>query len=57
MFFYMPTKVFDGENCLIDNFSIFASLGRKALIVSGKNSAKICGALDDVINSLALAKR
>lgn len=55
MFFYMPTKVFDGENCLIDNFSIFASLGRKALIVTGKNSAKICGALDDVINSLALA--
>ena len=55
MFFYMPTKVFDGENCLIDNFSVFAGLGRKALIVTGKNSAKVCGALDDVICALKTA--
>ena len=56
MFFYMPTKVFDGDNCIRENFSVFKTLGKKALIVTGKNSAKLCGALDDVLAALASAK-
>lgn len=55
MFFYMPTKVFDGDNCIIENASAFAATGKKALIVTGKNSAKICGALNDVIEALRIA--
>lgn len=52
MFFYMPTKVFNGENCIIENSSVFASVGKKALIVTGRNSAKVCGALYDVTAAL-----
>ncbi len=49
----MPVKVFDGENCIRENSEVFASLGKKALVVTGKNSAKLCGALDDVEAALA----
>jgi len=56
MFFYMPTKVLDGENCIIENASVFSALGKKAVIITGRNSARICGALDDVIKALTIAK-
>lgn len=55
MFFYMPTKVYDGDNCIIENAQVFSNIGAKALIVTGKHSAKICGALDDVIKALGIA--
>lgn len=45
--FYMPVKVISGENCVRSGGSVFASLGKKCLIVTGKRSAKLCGALDD----------
>lgn len=50
--FYMPTKVILGESCVRKNSDVF-KIGNKALIVTGKTSAKINGALDDVIWSLA----
>ena len=56
MFFYMPTKAFDGEDCIIENANVFASLGKKALLVTGKSSAKLCGAYDDVVAALASAE-
>lgn len=46
--FHMPTKVIVGKNCIKDNASMLAGLGKKALIVTGANSAKKCGALDDI---------
>ena len=45
--FYMPTKVIVGKNCVRENSDVF-KIGKKALIVTGKNSAKSSGALDDV---------
>lgn len=45
--FFMPVKVISGEGCVRAGGSLLASLGKKCLIVTGKNSAKLCGALDD----------
>lgn len=50
--YFMPTRIIMGEGCILQNSSIFSSLGKKALIVTGKNSAKINGSLDDVISAL-----
>ncbi|MCR4584595.1 MAG: iron-containing alcohol dehydrogenase, partial [Lachnospiraceae bacterium] len=48
MKFYMPVRLFDEEDCVIKHAKDIAALGHKALIVTGKNSARKCGALDDV---------
>ena len=45
--FYMPTRVFFGENALQKNESALL-IGKHALIVTGKTSAKASGALTDV---------
>lgn len=45
--FYMPTQIITGRNAVKDNADKFA-LGKKAMIVSGRTSAKASGALDDV---------
>ena len=49
MNFYMPTRLFTGENCLFRNSGMFASYGSRCLIVTGKHAAKQSGALDDVM--------
>lgn len=46
--YYMPTKVYMGENCIVNNKEVFKTLGKKALIVTGKSSAKINGSLSDI---------
>lgn len=46
--YHMPTKVFCGENCILNNRDVFKSLGEKALIVTGKRSAKMNGSEKDV---------
>lgn len=46
--FYMPVSVFGGNNSLQNNKSIFSTLGKKCLIVTGASSAKKSGALDDL---------
>ena len=51
--YYMPTKIVGGEHCIIDNASLLGGLGKKALIVTGRNSAKKNGSLDDVVKALA----
>ncbi len=48
---YMPTKCVWGRNCVKENSSVLA-LGKSCLIVTGKSSAKLCGALDDAIYAL-----
>lgn len=53
--YHMSTKVIIGENCIRDNTDLFRDMGKRALIVTGASSAKISGALDDVIHSLKTA--
>ncbi len=50
--FRMPTEIISGNDTVKNNKDIF-NLGKKCLIVSGRNSAKTCGALDDVTEVLA----
>lgn len=48
---YMPVKCVWGRNCVAEN-SADLVLGKRCLIVTGKNGAKASGALDDAINAL-----
>ena len=48
----IATKVFFGKDCIKKNKQIFSAFGKKALIVTGKRSAKESGALDDVCGVL-----
>ena len=50
--FYMPVKVFEEDNAVINHAHEIASFGRKALLVTGARSAKACGAYDDVCRAL-----
>ena len=49
---YMPTKVYSEENCVANHAGEIRALGSKAMIVTGKHSAKKTGALQDVIAAL-----
>lgn len=49
---YMPTRLFTGKGCLAKHGSAIAKVGKNCLIMTGKNGAKTCGALDDVITIL-----
>lgn len=49
---YMPTKVYSEENCIRNHAGELASLGSKAMIVTGKHSAVKTGALADVTEAL-----
>lgn len=51
--FYMPVKVIQGEKCVMENADLFRAFGKKALVVTGRNSARMCGALEDVTKALA----
>jgi alcohol dehydrogenase class IV len=50
--FFMPTKVIMSEACIQNNAELWKDYGKKALIITGSNSAKACGALQDVTLSL-----
>jgi alcohol dehydrogenase class IV len=50
--YYMPTQVIMGRNAIQNNAALFKALGKKALIVTGRNSARICGALSDIEEAL-----
>ena len=52
MNFYMPTKIIAENESVTKNSALFANYGKKCLVVTGKSSAKLCGALDDVIAAL-----
>ncbi len=52
MNFYMPTRIIAENGSVTKNSALFANFGKKCLIVTGKSSAKLCGALDDVISAL-----
>ncbi|MDR0586309.1 MAG: iron-containing alcohol dehydrogenase [Treponema sp.] len=50
--YLMPTRVVMGKDCLFINRSLLAELGKKAFIVTGKNSARANGAYDDAVRAL-----
>jgi alcohol dehydrogenase class IV len=54
--FFMPTKIFFGKRCIPENSHLFHTLGTKALIVTGKNSAKINGA-ENAVREVLEARR
>ena len=49
---YMPTKVYSEENCVKNHAKELASFGTKAMIVTGRHSARRTGALQDVTCAL-----
>lgn len=50
--YYMPTKVFAGRGIIQNRKEEFTDYGQKALIVTGRNSARKTGALADVIKAI-----
>ena len=50
--FFFPTRLISGEGCLAANADLLA-LGRHAMIVTGRSSAKRSGVLDDLLPLLA----
>lgn len=48
-----PTKILMGKNCVSANAGVLAGLGKKALLVTGRNSAKANGSLKDVTDALS----
>ncbi|MBE5921813.1 MAG: iron-containing alcohol dehydrogenase [Lachnospiraceae bacterium] len=52
MRFYIPTKIFSEEQCVVNHSLDIAAYGKKALIVTGRNSAKSSGAFADVLSAL-----
>ena len=53
MNFYFPTRLITGRGCVRASGGALAAVGKKPLIVTGRRSAKLCGALDDVLWALA----
>jgi alcohol dehydrogenase len=52
--YYLPTRIIFGEHALPSSQAQIAGLGSKALIVTGKSSAARSGALDELLNFLAV---
>lgn len=52
MKYYLPTKIFKGKNCLKENSDAIV-LGTRAVIVTGRTSGRLSGALDEVEEILA----
>ncbi len=49
--FFLPTEIHMGSDAVLSNSGRLAKLGKKALIVTGKSSAKLCGALGDLASA------
>lgn len=52
MNFYLPTEIIEEEYALSKHKEILKKYGHSALIVTGKSSAKKCGAYDEVVEIL-----
>lgn len=49
--FYMPVKIIAGTECLKNNPNVFQNR-KRCIIITGRNSARLSGALDDVTEML-----
>ena len=49
---YMPTKVFFERDCVLKHSEELITLGKHAMIVTGKHSSRVNGALADVEQAL-----
>lgn len=49
----MPTTIYFGRDAVVNNKKVFKKAGNKALIVTGRHSAKKNGAYDDVVKALS----
>lgn len=49
----MPTELYFGLDVILDNKEAFTTIGRKALVVTGRSSAKRNGSYDDVKEALS----
>ncbi len=49
--YFNPTRIISGTGCL-RNYNTFSDIGKRCFIVTGKNSGKKSGALDDAIQAL-----
>jgi len=54
---YLPSRIFFGENALTEAEPYLIRLGTKPLIVTGRSSARLSGALDELIPILKKAKQ
>ena len=52
---HKPVRMIAGWDCVRENYSIFKELGRHAIVVSGRNAADRCGAMEDVAYALEWA--
>lgn len=53
MTYFMPTRIIEEDEVVRKHSDIFKATGTKALIVTGRNSAKINGAQEDVLWALS----
>ena len=53
----MPVRIYEGEGCVLARREEISSFGTKALIVTGRSSARKCGALQDVTEAWKNAGR
>ena len=51
--YYMPTKVIAGRGCVKSSAALLSGYGKRALVMTGKGSAKRNGSLRDVEEALA----
>ncbi len=50
--FAMPTKIYFEPECVRNHAQDMTAYGKKAILLTGRHSAKACGALDDVAAAL-----
>lgn len=50
--YYMPTRVVTGKGCIVANSKLLKTYGKKAMIVTGRSSAKMNGSYHDVLEAL-----
>ncbi|MDD2333656.1 MAG: iron-containing alcohol dehydrogenase, partial [Mesotoga sp.] len=50
--YFLPTKIFAGIEIISENAELLREVGTNAFLVTGKSSAKKCGALDEVLSVL-----
>jgi alcohol dehydrogenase class IV len=51
--YFLPTKIVTGRNCVLEQCGLLKELGTRALIVTGKCSAKANGSYNDLVRALA----